>query len=86
MKFTPLKFQVPLAAGGVALMAFNYLQFAVPHGKGLIKLSDMQLVIMPAGQTGLYLLMITIMLAFSVINLGSTAAFLKQLFQWLANS
>ena len=37
MKFTPLKFQIPLAAGGVALMAFNYLQFAVPHGKGLIK-------------------------------------------------
>lgn len=25
MKFTPLKFQIPLAAGGIALMVFNYL-------------------------------------------------------------
>lgn len=40
MKFTPLIFQASLAAGGVALMPFNYLQFAVPHGEGLIKLSD----------------------------------------------
>lgn len=85
MKFTPLKFQIPLAAGGVALMAFNYLQFAVPHGKGLIKLSDIPWTGLATGQTGLYYLLIVIMLAFSVINLGSTAVYLKQLIQWLAD-
>ena len=85
MKFTPLKFQIPLAAGGVALMAFNYLQFTVPHGKGLITLSDIAWAGLTAGQTGRYLPMILIMLAFSLINLGSTAFYLKQLIGWLAN-
>lgn len=85
MKFTPLKFQVPLAAGGIALMAFNYLQFAVPHGKGLIKLSDIPWAGLTTGQTSLYLPLIVIMLAFAVISLGFTAVFLKDLIQWLAN-
>ncbi|MBI5484327.1 MAG: hypothetical protein HY888_07695 [Deltaproteobacteria bacterium] len=83
MKFTPFKFQIPLAAGGVALMAFNYMQFAVPHGKGLIRLSDMSWSEFTAVQTSLYLLMLVIMLVFSVINLGSTVIFLKELAQWL---
>jgi hypothetical protein len=34
IKFHPLLFQSSLAAGGVSLMAFNYLQFAIPHGEG----------------------------------------------------
>lgn len=85
MKFTPLKFQIPLAAGGVALMAFNYLQFAVPHGKGLIKLSDMSWAGLTPLQICLFLLLIVIMLAFSVINLGCTVVFLKELIQWLTN-
>jgi hypothetical protein len=55
MKFTPLKFQIPLAAGGIALMAFNYLQFAVPHGKGLVKLSDITWSGLTPAQLGLYL-------------------------------
>ena len=82
MKFTPLKFQIPLAAGGVALMAFNYLQFTVPHGKGLITLSDIP---WTGSTTVLYLPLILIMLVFSVINLGSTAFYMKQLVQWLAD-
>ena len=85
MKFTPLKFQIPLAAGGVALMAFNYLQFAVPHGKGLIKLSDIPWTGLTAGQTGLFLPLILIMLAFSAISLGTTVFYLKQLIEWVAN-
>lgn len=83
MKFTPFKFQIPLAAGGVALMAFNYLQFAVPHGKGLVTLADMSWAGLTMVQVCLYLLMVAIMLVFSVLNLGSTAVFLKELIQWL---
>jgi hypothetical protein len=85
MKFTPLKFQIPLAAGGVALMAFNYLQFAVPHGQGLITLSDVAAAGLTTGQIGLYFPLIVLMLAFAVINLGSTAVYMKQLVQWLAD-
>jgi hypothetical protein len=85
MKFTPLKFLIPLAAGGVALMAFNYLQFAVPHGKGLVRLSDIAWSELAPAQIGQYLPLIVIMLVFSVISLGSTAVYLKQLIQWLAH-
>lgn len=85
MNFTPLKFQIPLAAGGVALMAFNFLQFAVPHGRGLINLSDIASAGLTPGQSGLYLPLILIMLAFAAINLGSTAVYLKQLAQWFAD-
>ena len=69
MKFTPIKFQASLAAGGVALMAFNYLQFAIPHGKGLIKLSDISFTKLTLGETSLYLPLIGIMLAFTLANL-----------------
>ena len=85
MQFTPLKFQVPLAAGGIALMAFNYLQFAIPHEKGLIKMSDVAGAGLTFEQLWLYVPLISLMLAFSAINLGSTGVYLKQLVQWLAN-
>ena len=74
---------MPLAAGGIALMAFNYLQFAVPHGKGLIKLSDIPWA--TTGQTSLYLPLIVLMLAFTIINLSFTVVCLKDLIQWIAN-
>jgi hypothetical protein len=83
MKFTPLKFQIPLAAGGIALMAFNYLQFAVPHDKGLVRLSDIAWAGLSPAQVGLYLPLIAIMLAFSGISLACTAVYLKQLGTWL---
>lgn len=85
MKFTPFKFQVPLAAGGITLMAFNYLQFAVPHGKGLIKLSDIPWAGLTTGQTSLYVPLMGIMVVFTIMNLISTVVFLKDLMQWLAN-
>lgn len=84
MKFTPLKFQLPLAAGGIALMAFNYLQHAVPHGQGLVKLSDITWSGLTPVQTGSYLLLIAIMLVFSIVSLGATVVYLKQIGQWLA--
>lgn len=85
MKFTPFKFQVPLAAGGIALMAFNYLQFAVPHGKGLIKSSDIPWATLTTGQISSYLPLIVLMLAFTIISLSFTVVCLKDLIQWIAN-
>lgn len=85
MKFTPIKFQASLAAGGVALMAFNFLQFAVPHGKGLIKLSDIPWASLTISQTGAYLPLTVIMLVFAMTNLIMTVIFLKSLILWFAN-
>jgi len=85
MQFTPFKFQIPLAAGGIALMAFNYLQIATPHVKGLIKMSDISWPGFNMGQTGVYASLILLMLVFSGINLIYTGLCLKELAQWLAD-
>ena len=85
MRFNPLKFQAPLAAGGIALMAFNFLQFAVPHGNGLIKLWDIPWAQLSMNQMGAYLPLIIIMLISTMVNLGLTVIFLKELVQWLSN-
>lgn len=85
MKFTPLIFQASLAAGGVALMPFNYLQFAIPHGKGLIKLSDISWAGLTLGQSMLYRPLVVVMLLFTILNLVLTVFFLKSLIQWIGN-
>lgn len=41
MKFTPMNFQISVAAGGVALMPFVLMQFALPHGEGMITLNSL---------------------------------------------
>ena len=82
MKFTPFKFQVPLAAGGISLMAFNYLQFAMPHVKGLIKFSDIPWDKLTTGQTVLYAPLIGIMFVFTLIAFISTLILLKSIVQW----
>lgn len=84
MKFTPLKFQASLAAGGVALMAFNFLQFAIPHDQGSIKLADFPWASLTTGQAVLYLPLLAIMFGFTMANLLLTAVFAKGLIQWLA--
>lgn len=85
MKFTPLKFQASLAAGGIALMAFNFLQFAIPHGNGLFKLSDIQWSNLTMKQMGAYLPLSGIMLVFTVISLILTVIFVKELIEWYFN-
>lgn len=84
MRFSPFNFQAPLAAGGVTLMAFNWLQFAVPHGEGSVRLSDIYWASLTSGQTGLYGFLVGIMLVLTIVNLLLTAVFLKDLVQWVA--
>lgn len=84
MKFNPLFFQASLAAGGVALMPFNFLQFAVPHGKGLIKLSDIAWQNITGAQAALYIPLVAIMLLFVILHFVLTLFFLKGLISWLS--
>lgn len=84
MKFSPFNFQAPLAAGGITLMAFNWLQFAIPHGAGSVKLSDIHWASLSPTQTALYGLLVGLMLVLTTLNLLLTAVFLKDLAQWVA--
>lgn len=82
MQFTPLKFQMPLAAGGIALMAFNYLQFAIPDVKGMVTLQDLLAAQMPPVQAGLNWLLAGLMFVLSVITLCSIPPYVAQWFKW----
>lgn len=83
--FHPLLFQSTLAAGGVALMPFNFLQFSIPHGKGLITLSDIMARTMSAGEMGLYYPLIAVMLVFTLFHFILTAVLLKSFFGWVSH-
>ncbi|MEW6187237.1 MAG: hypothetical protein AB1585_16000 [Thermodesulfobacteriota bacterium] len=85
MPFSPLKFQIPLAAGGIALMAFNFFQHVIPHGKGLVTLDDFLQTGLTPTQYYFYLPLIGLMLLFTIINLSSAIAYLRQLIRWLGN-
>lgn len=57
----------------------------MPHGKGLIKLSDIPWASLTTGQTSIYVPLIGIMMVFTIINLLSIIVFLKDLMLWLGN-
>ena len=83
IKFHPLLFQASLAAGGVALMPFNYLQYGIDHGKGLITWANIPWSTMTGAQYALYLPLVALMLAFTVLHFGLTGYFLWRLAKWL---
>ena len=83
IKFHPLLFQSSLAAGGVALMAFNYLNFAISHGPGPITFADISWAAMSAAQLAFYAPLAVVMLAFTLLNFGLSAYFLYRLAGWL---
>ncbi|SFG77275.1 hypothetical protein SAMN05660649_02658 [Desulfotomaculum arcticum] len=85
MKFSPFKFQLPLAAGGVALMAYNLLLLALPYEEGAFTISNIAWGKLSLGQTVLYYPLILLMLALTIINLLVITVFVKQLIQWLFN-
>ncbi len=84
-QFNPLFFQGALAAGGVALMPFNFLQFAIHHGKGLIKFSDIVWASLSATQMVLYGTLVGIMFISIIAHIALTVIFLKGLIGWLSN-
>lgn len=66
-------------------MPFNYLQFAIPHGKGLIKYSDIIWSSLNGMQVALYSTLIVIMLVTVVAHIVLTVVFTKGLIGWLVN-
>ncbi|MCL1939759.1 MAG: hypothetical protein FWG04_03760 [Desulfovibrionaceae bacterium] len=82
MQFNPLKFQMPLATGGIALMAFNYLQFAVPHTQDMITLNDMLAASFTPVQLCLNWILVALMLIFSLITVASIPSYVWRWFKW----
>lgn len=83
--FSPFNFQAPLAAGGVTLMAYNWLQFAIPHGDGPLAYADIGWASLTAVQTGLYGVLAGIMFVLTLVNLLLTTVFSYDLVKWLAS-
>jgi len=85
MQFTPLKFQMPLAAGGVALMAFNYLEFVVPDVHGMVTLHNILSANFMAAQLCLNWILVALMLIFSLVTVASIPFYVWQWFKWRGN-
>jgi len=85
MKFTPMNFQISVAAGGVALMPFVLMQFALPHGEGMITLASMPWSGMGVIQQMVYAPLVGIMLLFVLLHLLLTLLYIKGLAGWLAD-
>ena len=83
LKFNPLLFQASLAAGGVALMAFNFLQFTIPHEKGLVTISDIIWSSFSLFDFTKNMILVGIMLLFVLIHFILTFVFLVKLFKWI---
>lgn len=64
-------------------MAFSWLQFAIPHGEGSLKLSDIHWASLDQVQTGLYSLLVAVMLVLTLVSLLLTVVFLKNLARWV---
>lgn len=83
IQFNPLFFQASLAAGGLALMPFNFLQFGIPHGSGLIVFSDIVWSQLTTLQVLLYGMLIAVMFVALIAHIVLTAIFVKQLVGWI---
>jgi len=82
-RFSPLIFQGSLAAGGVALMPFVLMQFSLPHGKGLIRLSDIHFGSMHSMNVAFLFSLIVTMAGFALVHFILTFFFLKRLYVWM---
>ncbi len=86
MKFTPLKFQGTLAAAGIALMAYVYLQTSIFKTEEAIDLSRLSLLPEGSLEQVTALLLTVLMGLFIAVHLIFTAVFLKELFGWLVKT
>lgn len=82
-KFTPLIFLSSLGAGGISIIPFAFLQYAYPHEKGLVKISDISF---DQINSFLFYLLSSGMIVFSIIHFVLSFIFFKQLIGFLKNS
>jgi tellurite resistance protein TehA-like permease len=82
-KFAPIKFQSALAAGGITLMGFNYLQMVISHEGGLVNITDIIWGEYSLVETSLYLFLFAVLIIFSAIHFIMTAILFVGFVRWL---
>lgn len=81
--FSPFNFQAPLAAGGVTLMAYNWLQSTLSRGSGPLSLSEIPWASLSLASRGLHGALVAIMASLALLNLVLTVVFLVGLARWV---
>ena len=82
-KFSPLLFLASLGAGGAAIGFWAFINYTVPHGKGLIKISQVYTENLPLWKEILYRILDVNMVVFSLIHIVLSIWFLVMLVKWL---
>ncbi len=82
-KFSPLVFLASLGAGGIAVTPFAFLQYAHPHGAGLIRLSDIAHGTLPFAGEAFFYGLEAIMIVFTLLHFGLSITFFRQLTGWI---
>lgn len=70
--FNPLSFLASVGAGGIAVAPFVFFQYTIPHGKGLISLSQVMQHGADTGNTAFYYLLMGIMVSFALLHFALT--------------
>jgi hypothetical protein len=82
-KFSPLLFLSSLGAGGTAIAIWAFVNYSIPHGKGLVKISQVYTDSMPLWKELLYRFFDVNMILFALIHVVLTLVFLKMLLSWI---
>lgn len=82
-KFSPLMFLAALGAGGISVIPFALLQYTFPHGKGLIKIADLQHATMGLWENLFFRSLEGIMIVFATIHIVLSVVFFKKLFEFV---
>jgi len=81
-EFSPLMFLAALGAGGLSVAFFAFINYTLPHGKGLIDFAQTHS--LTTGFTlGVYSVMEIGMIIFALIHFALTLMLLPRLFAWL---
>lgn len=66
--FNPLSFLASVGSGGIAVAPFVFFQYTIPHGKGLISLSQVLQHGVDSGNSIFYFLLMGIMISFGLLH------------------
>ncbi|PIE45262.1 MAG: hypothetical protein CSA45_03710 [Gammaproteobacteria bacterium] len=81
--FTPMIFLASLGAGGISVIPFAFLQYVIPHGKGLVQRAEIDFASLSAGGALLHYSLDGIMILFAAIHLYLTIVYSGRLWRFI---
>lgn len=85
-KFSPLSFLAAVGAGGISIIPFAFLNYTVPHAKGLIKLADLTAGTWSVWQEILFYGLEVVMLVFAFLHVLLLISLFHRFFHFLGSS